>query len=211
MTATFTIILPHKRNPRNDDALAICLDCLARNTVNDFALIMDACEDEPIYPRVNAMMDTVYTDCMVYWASDMFAAPGWDVPMLELWSADPLNTLVTNIVVEPGVIAMHGQNLHRDFGRLPETFNRAAFEAWAQNEAPEMAGEGWFCPYMVDAPSTDCLETDRLSSDGFSDADQRFFERWKAAGKRIVRAQRSYVYHLQRWSDPVEQEAGKRR
>lgn len=40
MTAAFTVILPHKRNPGNDAALSICMDMLKANTVSaDFEAI----------------------------------------------------------------------------------------------------------------------------------------------------------------------------
>lgn len=210
MTHAFTIILPHRRNPGNDAALTICLDCIARNTRNDFALIMDAAVDSPLYPRINRMIESAYTDCVVYMASDMFLCPNWDVPMLEAWTPD---TIVTNVVVEPGAIAMHHMNLHRDFGRKPSTFQREAFETWAANDAPMLEGQGWYCPYMISRTAflnqggfaTD-LKPDEM---GFSGADQLFFAEWESAGGSIVRA-KSFVYHLQRWSDEGEQVHEKR-
>ncbi len=210
MSAAFTIILPHKRNTGNNAALAICLDCLQANTVNDFVLIMDAATDEPLYPRVNRMVEQATTECCVYWASDMFAAPGWDVPMLAAYDD---NTFVNNTVVEPGVIAMYGGNHKADYGRRPETFNREAFEAWAK-EGHTAGGEGWFAPYLF--PRTGFLDMGGLdiaidADREFGGADMTLFDTWKAAGNRVVRAPGSFVYHLQRFSDVEEQEAGKRR
>ena len=83
MTAAFTILLPHKRNTGNDEALNLCLDMLFTNTSNEFKLLIDAAYDSPIYPRVNAMARQIDTEYFVYWASDFFAAPMWDVPMLD--------------------------------------------------------------------------------------------------------------------------------
>lgn len=212
MTPVFTIILPHRRNPGNDDALAICHDCLARNTRNDYVLIIDVAVDSPLYPRVNRMIEHAYTDCCVYLASDTFVAPGWDVPMLAAWNE---TTFVTGVLVEPGAIAMHPMNKHLDFGRKPETFRRAEFEAWAcSDDAPLLGGEGWPCPYMFSRQGfldMGGYETDLKPDEmGFSGADSALWERWKAAGNTIQRV-RSFAYHLQRYSDLGEQEHEKRR
>lgn len=211
MTPAFTLVLPHRRNPGNDDALAICLDCLARNTVNEFKLIMDAAYDSPLYPRVNAMVAQVDTEYFIYWASDFFAAPGWDVPMAE--AAQP-DTIITNIVVEPGAIGIHDLNLRNDFGRKPDTFRRQEFEDWSLSpHAPMLDGEGWFAPYLMHTQAF--LDfggiRDGLTPDdqGFSAGDEDFFQRWKASGRQVKRV-KSYVYHLQRWSEISEQTKGNR-
>lgn len=212
MTAAFTVILPHRRNPGNDAALSICIDCLMKNTVNDFMLLIDAAVDQPLYPRVNAMFAQATTDCCVYMASDTFLAPGWDVPMLAAWNE---RTIVTNVLVEPGAIGLHALNLHRDFGRRPDTFRRAEFEAWAQSDyAPMLDGMGWYCPYMMSRAGF--LEHGGLSTyvngpdaHGFTGADESLFERWKAAGNTVLRV-KSFAYHLQRYSQIDEQEASKR-
>ena len=210
MTAAFTVILPHRRNPGNDAAYAIALATLTANTVNEFALISDLAHDAPLYPRVNAMIEAAYTDGVCYWASDTFAAPAWDVPMLQAWDE---NTIVTNILVEPGAIGMSGQNKEMDFGRKPEAFRRAEFEAWAAS-AEMRAGEGWFCPYMISRRAfldMGGLQDAGLAPDmhGFTGADELFFERWKASGRRVVRAH-SFAYHLQRFSQVDEQAHPKR-
>jgi hypothetical protein len=210
MTAAFSIILPHKRNPGNDRALSICLDMLMANTVNDFILLMDAADNQPLYPRVNALFEQATTDCCVYWASDMFASPGWDVPMLELWND---HTIVTNTVVEPGVISMHGGNHKMDFGRKPDTFNRAAFEAWCAGGGHVAGGEGWYAPYMISRTGFWAMGGLDLNVDAgleFGGADMALFAQWKANGNRVVRAPGSWAYHLQRWSDVDEQTAEKR-
>lgn len=211
MTAAFTIILPHRRNPGNDKALAICLEMLSTNTHHDFLLIMDAAANEPLYPRVNAMMRAATTDRVVYWASDMFPSPGWDVPMM---AACDTGTIVNNTVVEPGVISMYGGNHLKNFGCTPDGFNRSAFEAWCAEGGHNAGGEGWFAPYMMCRQQFlemgGLPENIPLDASGFSSGDQWFFEQWKAAGRKVVRAQNSWVYHLQRWSDEGEQHDAKR-
>lgn len=207
MTAAFSVILPHKRNPGNDRALAICLDCLFTNTASDFKLIVDAAVDQPLYERINRMVRQADTEYCVYLASDTFLAPGWDVPML---AAADFQTFVNGVLVEPGAIGIHHLNLHRDFGRTPESFQREAFEAWMQTDhAPLLSGEGWYCPYMF--PREGWLRTGGLETDkDFTDVDIRLFERWKRGNGRVERV-RSFAYHLQRYSDEDEQNHAKRK
>lgn len=206
MTPAFTVILPHKRNPGNDAALNVCLQCLVENTASDYHLIMDAATDAPLYPRINRMVEQARTECVVYLCSDMFLSKAWDVPMLALWNTD---TIVTNIVVEPGVMGISPKNVGWDFGRRPETFRRHDFESWAaQADAPVPDGEGWLAPYMISRQAFldfGGLQTG-LAPDhqGFTHADQLFFAAWKDMGRRIIQA-RSYTYHLQRYSEVDEQ------
>jgi hypothetical protein len=204
VSAAFTVILPHLRNPGNDAALAICLDCLIQNTVNEFVLLMDTRTDLSLAGIVSALVEYAPTECCVYLASDTFLAPGWDAPMLALYAAD---TFVNGVLIEPGAIGVYPENFQRDFGRRPNTFDRAAFEAYCINaEVPD--GTGWFCPYMF--PRTGWLDAGGLTTlqptdhHGFTTADIELFDRWKAAGNRVVRA-RSYAYHLQRYSQEDEQ------
>ena len=212
MSAAFTVILPHRRNPGNNLALQVALDCLQDNTTHDFKLLMDAAVDEPLYPRVNAMMYQANTECCVYWASDTFAAPGWDTAMLSRWTPD---TIVTGVVCEPGVIGIHHENVGIDFGRTPEQFRRQDFEAWVANDPPLPSGTGFPAPYMIGRTAffeLGGLDDNGLNPDhhGFTAADDALFDRWRASGRPVVRAP-AYVYHLQRWSQVDEQEAEKRR
>jgi hypothetical protein len=212
VTAAFTVILPHKRNPGNDRALAICLDCLMRNTVSDFKLTMDAAVDQPLYARINRMVQQADTQFCVYLASDTFLAPGWDAPMI---AAADRETFVNGVLVEPGAIAPHHLNFQRDFGRTPDSFQREAFEAWTQtDDAPLLEGQGWYCPYLF--PREGWLRAGGLvdgqapDHHGFTDGDVHLFERWKRGGGRVVRV-RSFAYHLQRYSEPDEQNHAKRK
>jgi hypothetical protein len=209
MTAAFTIILPHKRNPGNDAALAVALDCLMANTRSDFALMIDAAADSPLVPRINCMVEHAPTECCVYWASDTFAAPGWDTAMLELFAPD---TFVNGVLVEPGAIGVYAENFQKDFGRRPDTFRRAEFDAWCE-KAEVPAGEGWYCPYMFPRSGWlahgGLMPSTNTDHHGFTGADMDLFGRWKASGNRVVRA-RSYAYHLQRYSDVAEQQHEKR-
>lgn len=210
MQPLFTILIPHKRNPGNDAALKICLDCLIANTTHDFNLMIDAAYDAPLYSRINRMVEDAKTECCVISSSDIFMSPNWDVPMVAAWN---FHTFVTGIVVEPGAIGVHPQNLHRDFGQTPSTFRRWEFEQWvASGAAPVMSGDGWVVPLMFPRSAWRSMGGLDLTMQEFpmSAPDQRLIDDWKATGGAIKRV-RSFAYHLQRWSDEGEQKHDKRR
>lgn len=207
-----TILIPHLRNPGNDRALSIAVDMLMANTVNVFTLMIEAVFNGSLYETVNEMVKAVTSEVFVYWSSDMFPAPDWDSPMVKLYTPD---TIVTNVLVEPGAIGMHGNNVHKDFGRKPETFRRADFEAYATSEEAHYNPEnhGWFAPYLMSREGF--IEVGGLQSGlpgdhhGFTGADELLFARWQERGGQIRRA-RSFTYHLQRFSQVDEQEHEKR-
>lgn len=203
--AAFTLILPHKRNAGNDAALRICLDCLMTNTVNDFHLLIDAATDQPLYERIHRLALQATTECVVYTCSDTFHAPGWDVPMLAAFHPA---ALVFGVVVEPGMIGVHVGNLGMDFGRRPEQYDRHAFEQWAAlTTDPLPAGYGFPAPMMFGR--TLYLQYDypfeQADSLEFYPRDDVIIDRMVAAGVCQRIRVPSYFYHLQRYSDFVEQ------
>ena len=212
MTA-FTVLIPHKRNPGNDAALRVCLDCLFANTANDFHLLIDAATDAPLYERMNALVEHAPTDTCIMLSSDIFVAPRWDVPLLE---ARVAGIWVNGVVAEQGMIAVHPSNIEHDFGRTPDSFDRTGFEAWAAN-ASVPQGDGWVVPLLfskfewlyegglnIDLGST-------TDADGFPylPADDDLIQRFKAK-HGIVRRVGSFAYHLQRYSSTFEQRKGER-
>jgi hypothetical protein len=209
----FTVLIPHKRNPGNDAALRVCLDCLFANTANDFHLLIDAATDAPLYERMNALVTAAPTDLCIMLSSDIFVAPRWDVPLLDARGA---GIWVNGVVAEPGMIGVHPANVERDFGRTPDGFRRAEFEAWAAS-ASVPQGDGWVVPLLfsqfewlyegglnVDLGST-------TDADGFPylPADEDLIQRFKTKGG-MVRRVSSFAYHLQRWSSTFEQRKGER-
>jgi len=210
----FTIILPHLHNPGNDAALKLCLSMLIDNTVSPFTLSLYSTGNGELYPTLNRMVDEAQTECCVIWSSDIFAAPAWDLPMLHVFNAE---TWVNGVVVEPGVMGVHPANWHEDFGRTPETFNRAAFQAWCTSGGAMPPGDGWVVPLMVSRSGWLALggldeSMDEKDSDGFvaQPADQDLMDRWVARGHRLQRV-RSFAYHLQRFSvERIQQHESRR-
>lgn len=202
----FTVILPHKRNAGNDAALSICMDMLKANTASpDFEIIISCAVDRSLFPAIDRMIRQAETEYIVFWNSDMFPAPNWDTVMLQHAAYD---TIVNPILVEPGVMGIHPDNVEWDFGRRPDTFRRQDFETWAQQaSSPVPSGEGFFAPYLMSRQRYLDLGGFDLSGDlrGFVQRDIDFYAKHKANGGKVVRA-RTYVYHLQRYSEIAEQQ-----
>lgn len=209
----FTVIVPHLRNSGNDAALKVALDCLIDNTVNAFTLTVCIGGGEDLYPKLNRMVAEAQTECIVISSSDIFMAQAWDVPMLAAFDA---TTWVNGIVAEPGAMGVHPANVHGDFGSRPESFRRAAFEAWA-NEQPIPSGDGWVVPLMVSRSGWLAMGglDERMGrekdADGFPywAADEDLIRRWKEAGNHVRRVP-SWAFHLQRYSSETEQRKGER-
>lgn len=207
--SAYTVILPHKRNPGNNRALKVALDCLETNARYDHHLIIDAAEDKPLYERVNKMVEQATTKIVIYTASDMFPNKNWDDEMLKVYVD---NAIVVPIIVEPGVIGIHSANIEHDFGRTPERFKRKEFENWCET-APIPNGY-WFAPFLINRNrflDLGGLQTN-LQGDhqGFSPADVVLFEKHLANDGYIAKAH-CYIYHLQRWSQIEEQNKENRR
>ena len=206
MTAPlFTILLPHLRNSSNDAALRVCLDCLVANTGLDYELMLEAVEERrDIYAVINHMAKRANTDWLIPLNSDVFVPPGWVEPM---WEARHPNAIVSPTMVECGAIPVNDLNLQKDFGRRPETFRRAEFEQWVREGGGVRddwhdGDRSWYFPSL--------LERDRFLSLGGFDTTRGFFplhpldmwfwDTWAASGGTFKRV-RSWVYHLQVWSD----------
>jgi len=206
VSSTFTVILPHKRNPGNDAALTICMDMLKANTVSDnFEILISCVRDGLLFPTIDRLFRQAETEYLVFWNSDMFPAPNWDILMLEQAAHD---VIVNPVLVEPGAIGLYAENLLMDFGRRPDTFRRDEFEEWSQSENASVPdGEGFFAPYMIARQRYLDLGGFDLTGDltGFVGRDMDLYAAHKANGGRVVRVG-AYVYHLQRYSELTEQQ-----
>lgn len=200
----FTVLLPHLRNASNDAALRVCLDCLVANTGLNFELMVQSvAERRDIYTVLNDMTWHAKTDWIVPWNTDVFAAPGWAEPM---WTARETHTIVSPVMVECGAIPVNDRNLEMNFGRTPETFRRAEFERWVQTgggwrddwKEDEAA---WYFPSLFERGTFLGLDGFDTTIGAFPDPlDMDLWKRWTANGGKFKRV-RSYMYHLQVWSD----------
>ena len=211
MTPGLTILIPHYSRPVTDRALEVMLRILRENTVNPTREIVVAEQGDP-YKMWNRYTRAALYEHVVFLNNDMMVAPGWDVAM-QKHAGD--GKIVMNYLVEPGVVSVDGRNIPKDFGRLPDAFRRAEFEAFAKDrekDLPEvMEGMGWYMP---------CLFTKSyfLEMGGYPTAmafphhnDVLFWQHCASRGARFVKA-RSFTYHLQGLSNPEhEPQTGRRR
>ena len=210
MTPNVSILLPHLREPNNDTALKVCLDCLVANTATDFELVMESVATRrDIYGVLNRMAERAIGEWIIPMNTDVFVSPGWMEPLLE--AADP-NTIVSPVMVECGAIGVHERNLQRDFGMTPDSFQREAFEQWVLEGADWLGGwvEGdwaWFFPSLLPRQRFLDLGGFDTTRGAFprEPLDINFWIDWETQGGLFKRV-RSWVYHLQQWSSKEEQE-----
>lgn len=203
MSPTLSIIIPHKHEARNDAALSIALSCIVANTRSDYELMVDSTTPGDPYVLFNDMALRATGEWVLFGNSDLFLAPNWDVELLKLADRD---TMVSVTLVEPGAIGVHIENIHRDFGMTPETFRRAEFESFASSDPELPAGDGFYF-YALRHRQT------FINRGGFdttlgkfpTPVDIAYHEAWIRDGKRIVRS-KALGFHLQNYSNPVEQE-----
>lgn len=199
-----SVLLPHLRNTSNDAAVRIAIDTLAAHTDLDYELMVEAvAERRDIYAVINRMARRALGEYIIPWNSDVFASPNWLAP---LWTLRDPQAIVSPTMVECGAIPVNDRNLRMDFGRTPQTFRRAEFEAWVQ------AGGGWrddwrdgdaawYFPSLINRRAFLDIGGFDTSKGGFPDPlDMDLWERWEKHGGTFQRVQ-SWVYHLQVWSD----------
>lgn len=212
-----SIIIPHLRNPDNDKALKVALDCILDNTDLDYELIVEAVATRrDIYPVLNNMAHRARAEWIVFSNSDVFMAPGWASAM---YAARDESAIVTGIIAECGAISVAADNYELHYGVTPEGYNRTGFEAWVEQEGATIYSHkahqhrGWYFP---------CLLNKRVfnHSGGFDSSvgsfpqdacDMAYWDKWAASGKHFRRVN-SWCYHLQNFtSDDSERIANRAR
>lgn len=203
-----SILLPHLRTPENDRALRIALDCIASNTSVDYELIVEAVQERrDIYAVLNRMAERALSDWIIPHNSDVFVAPGWLEP---LYAARGEDVIVSPVMVECGAIGVAPVNVLRDFGKTPERFRRDEFEAWAAGggEMPTLpeGARAWYFPSLLPRRTFLALGgfDSHLGTFPVDPVDMWFWDKWEESG-RVFRHARSFVYHLQHWSNEDEQ------
>jgi hypothetical protein len=215
MTPVISVLLAHKRERENDKALKIALNTLVDNTDVDYEiLIRSVAEYQDCYAVYNEMAQYAAGEWLVFHNSDTFVAPRWASEMLKVATPD---AIVGCVLVECGAIGTARQNVNVDFGRTPDTFNRAGFEQWAAAQYPQVfqnQGYGdtaadkagiWYWPCMQHRHAF--LESGMYgTAQGWPyPNDIEYFNKWVADGKRLLKAP-AFIYHLQAYSVKENQE-----
>src|SRR4030065_245347 len=200
MAPTLSIIIPHKRKDLNHQALALNIAMLNDNTHNSYELIIDTeCPRDP-YKIWNEVAKTARADILVFSNSDVLMAPFWDVFFVGHMKE---NAIFTGYLVEPGNVGVAQQNIHKDFGRFPNTFRRQEFEHFAKHvKVPDIKEErGWYMPCAISKEwflSTGGFDTTL----GFPNPNDILF--WNKCieelGTKLYRCN-SFAYHFQALSD----------
>jgi hypothetical protein len=215
MTPVISVLLAHKRERENDKALKIALATLVDNTDVDYEiLIRSVAEYQDCYAVYNEMAQYAKGGWLVFHNSDTFVAPRWASEMLKVAAPD---AIVGCVLVECGAIGTGRQNVNVDFGRTPDTFNRAGFEQWAAIQYPRTYQNQGYGDTAADKAGIwywPCLQNRQafLDSGMYGTAqgwpypnDIEYFNKWASEDKRLVKAP-AYIYHLQAYSVKEEQE-----
>lgn len=193
---SLSIILPHYNTPSATRALNVCLRTLTENTPMDYELILTAHKRREFF-AYNSAAARAAGEWVVFSCTDMFFAPNW-----WRWidgSLDP-NTALLLSVVEPaadGPVAE--QAIEAEFGRTPETFNRAGFEAFAASTPLAKPVWGWGFPLIVNRQRFLDVGGFPLERVNANFADIEFLQAWEREGFQQRRIPH-YVYHLCKWT-----------
>ncbi len=203
MAPIISIIIPHKRTKLNDKALVQNVQMLADNTTNNFELILDTeCPKDP-YRIWNEISDIARGEYLVFSNTDVLMAPDWDEWMVAHCK---YNTIVTGYLIEPGNIGVASVNIHKDFGRSPDSFRRKEFELYVDEAnlgrtVPEVIEQrGWYMPCCVRKDWF--LSTNKFPTElGFPNPNDIIFWEYciKELGTKLMRV-RSFAYHYQNLS-----------
>ena len=199
-----SILIPHLREQRSDDAFKICLECIVDNTDVDYEVMIKAVAgSQGVYRAYMTMAERACGEWLLIHNNDMFLAPGWARPMLDVAQLD---TIVSGVLVECGAICPANENVRMDFGMLPETFRRKEFEAWVAKNQPWPGRPGHHALVIVHRETFLNYGGYDLSLGEYPHVclDQELWGRWGKSGNQFARV-RSYCYHLQQWSNPIEQ------
>ena len=205
MTPAISIIIPHLREPANDKALKIAIDCIIDNTDIDYELMVEAvAARRDIYPVLNNMTHRARAEWIVYSNSDVFFAPGW---ASAFYNARDEQSITTGIIAECGVIGVAADNYELHYGVTPETYDRAGFEAWVAENGARIYGDkahqhrGWIFPCLLNKRAFNHFGGFKTDYGEWPDdpVDMFTWDEWAKVGKGFKRCN-SWSYHLQNFT-----------
>lgn len=147
-----SLVLPSLNNPRY---LNWCLKALRENTKNPLEILVhvNECTGEEnrqvcrkwdvdwyqesnvnfgIAKPTNQLASRATGDVLIYWNDDIFAAPAWDVPLLEKMNPNIFYQYLTPVMFERQ-FNNPSMNSPFDFGDTPENFQKQEFiDTWKE-------------------------------------------------------------------------------
>ena len=143
-----SIIIPYLKS---SGAIDLCLEKIKENTKEPYELILVE-DSKDVYGAFNDSAEKAKGDVLVFLNDDMVVAPGWETNLVKYCDR---KTIVTNYLVEPGVVGVNEKNIKLDLGTCPTEFNQEEFLAFcdeASKTTPEVLFNafGWFMPFAVD-------------------------------------------------------------
>lgn len=203
-----SILLPHKHDPENDKALMIAIASIIANTRCDYELLVDTTTPADPYDVVNALAMSAQSEYLFFTNSDIFVAPNWDTVLLNHAAPD---VMVKPCLIEPGAIGVHHANIMANFGMTPESFRQDEFEAFCATNPSVPDTEGFYYYALMHRETFLRRGQFDRTQGAFPTPLDIIFERdWRASGRQVLHVQ-SYMYHLQNYSNPAEQEKAVRR
>lgn len=190
-----SILIPHYQSETGNRAFAATLPHLIRHTTLDYELMVTA-HREREFIAWNEMAYRAKADWLVMMVTDVFVAPGWDT---ALWAARERDTLTTMTLVESGYMLTADFALAQDFGRTPETFDAAGFEAYAATQPAPPDKPCWNFPWLIHKDTFLRMGSFRLDRLESQMTELYYFNDWQAAGRTVQRVP-SYGYHLGAWT-----------
>lgn len=191
-----TVIIPHKRMEENDKALLLNLRMLLDNSCSSLEIIIDTESPKDPYIIYNEVARSARSEIIVMTNSDVLMAPDWDRGFIDHMQD---NAILTGYLVEPKNVGVAGENIEKNFGKTPDTFDRNEFEGYAMSNGKPAVKEqrGWYMPCAFKKNwflSTGGFDT----SEAFPHAsDVVFWDRCiKEFGTKLLRVN-SFAYHFQ--------------
>jgi hypothetical protein len=194
----FSIIVPSLHVDRGQQTLVRFLPILVENTRHPYELLLSSHADEGGTTAINQLAHVARADYLIILCDDQYVAPGWDE---AFYAARDPETLLVGVLVESGDRPVASHNLEKNFGRTPETFDRAGFETMAAGlDGAELTDPAWGFPWCVSRQAF--LQRGGIPihrGDIHSRGDFYFWRDWLDDGYAYQRVP-AVVYHLQAWT-----------
>ena len=199
-----SIIIPHKNTPQNNESLELAKRSIQENTSCKYELMVitdpPGCPGQDPYNLWNVHVPKAKFDHIVFSNSDVVFGPYWDSYFCK-YLGD--NRILTQFLVEPGVIGVSLNNIKQDWGTKPSNFQYNVFCNWVRQVMPQVPEiEEKMGHHMPSVVYKDFF----LRMGGFQCVmpfphgnDQTFFATCIHNGAKIYKV-RSFAYHFQQLS-----------